>query len=235
MVVFFFSWPAEEQLPSIERRPWKGFDFVGSFFVIVAAVLVVYSFQNAGESSSAVWHQAVFLCPLVIGLAGWVVLGVWEYYVTTRLSHRLGPAFPVKLFRNRVYTVNALATLCLGFPYLLIIYSFPIRAQIVSGKTPLVGGLMLLPMLGATSIGTVIGGAVNSKKNFLFETLLLGASLLALSCSLLITVGQSEDDAKALGFLVFAGLGFGLSTTAATIMTNFEAPIRDFGKSAPAS
>ncbi|KAM3427807.1 hypothetical protein NHJ13734_008852 [Beauveria thailandica] len=46
-------------------------------------------------------------------------------------------------------------------------------------------------------------------------------------CGLLSTVQGRADDAKALGFLVFAGLGFGLSTAAATMLVTFEATIAD--------
>lgn len=58
----------------------------------------------------------------------------------------------------------------------------------------------------------------------------VGSAFMILSCALLSTVEGPEDDGKALGFLVFAGLGFGLSTASATMVVSLEAPIKDYGK-----
>lgn len=231
MALFLLSWPPQSQLPTLEMRSWREFDFVGSFLLLSAAVLVVYSFQNVGESlNNNLWNHTIFIAPLVCGLACWAGLAVWESLVDRRLQHRIAPTFPVNLFRNRFYTAGAFATLFMGFPFMLLTYSLPLRAQVVSKKSPLVAGIMLLPMLGTTAVGSVLGGALNSKRNHIFETILAGTCLMTLGCGLLSTVGGSEDDTKALGFLTFAGLGFGLSTSAATIMTGLECPIRDYGE-----
>lgn len=97
----------------------------------------------------------------------------------------------------------------------------------MSAKSALVAGLMLLPMLGASAVGSATSGKVNTKKNYLCESLVVGACLMTLGCALLTTVADAADDVKALGFLAFAGLGFGLSTAAATILVTVEALIRD--------
>lgn len=231
MAIFFLTWPKAEYLPNVERRKWKEFDFLGSLLVIAAAVLVVFAFQNAGEAEAtgSVWDKAIFIAPLVAGLIGWLAVGGWGYFVDRKFKHSIAPIFPVSLFRNRVYSAAAATTLFLGFPYLLLVFSFPLRAQVVSQKSPLMAGVMLLPMLGTAALGTVVCGRLNATKNRLFESLFVGASLMTLSCGLLSTVSGSEDDAKALGFLTFAGIGFGCATTAATMLPNFEAPIRDHG------
>ena len=199
--------------------------------VIVSAVLVVFAFQNAGESKSTIpaWGRPVFIAPLVCGLVGWASLGIWEYTIDRRLLHRLAPAVPFSLLRNRIYSAGVLITLFMGFPYLLIIYAFPLRAQVVSGKSPLIAGLMLLPMVGGAAVGSVVSGKLNSSKNYLFETMLAGSCLMTIGCGLLFTVGGPADDSKALGFLPFVGLGFGLSTAGATMLASYEAPIRDYG------
>lgn len=197
--------------------------------MIASSVLVVFAFQNAGEAPGNVWRDAVFIAPLVTGLVGWVVLLTWEYMAESRLKGHFLPTFPIGLFYNRAYSAGAASTLFLGYPYLLIIYSFPLRAQVVGGRTSLTAGLMLLPMLGASAVGSAISGKVNAKRNLLCETLFVGACLMTIGCGLLTTVSQKSDDSKALGFLTFTGLGFGLSTAAATILVAVEAPVRDHG------
>jgi hypothetical protein len=198
--------------------------------IIAASTLVVFAFQNAGESFGAVWGQAVFIAPLVLGVCGWIALLLWGNLVLRRSGDRIALVFPVNLFRNRVYASAALSTLLLGFPYLLLVFSFPLREQVVSGKSAVNAGLMLLPMLGTTALGSVIVGKINATKDYLFESLLAGAALMLLACGLLTLVLGPTDDPKALGFLTFAGLGFGFSTSAATMIAAVEAPIKDYGE-----
>ncbi|KAM3438742.1 hypothetical protein MY4824_003044 [Beauveria thailandica] len=77
-------------------------------------------------------------------------------------------------------------------------------------------------MLGTSAIGGMIAGRINEKGIRVSETVLAGTCLVLLGCGLLTTVDGPEDDAKALGFLAFVGLGFGLSITAVTIMATVK-------------
>ena len=230
---FWFAWPKPEQLPTLQRRSWKQFDLIGSCLLIAAAVLVVFALQNAGHDSGqegGSWGEAIFIAPLALGITSWIALITWGLFAETRLGERCALTFPVSLFRNRAYASGTISSLFMGFPYLLLIFSFPLRAQLVSRESPMMAGVMLLPMLGSTAIGTVIAGKLNGVHNRLCETMSAGSAFMILSCALLSTVEGPEDDGKALGFLVFAGLGFGLSTASATMIVSFEAPIKDYGK-----
>ncbi|KAF5009912.1 hypothetical protein FDECE_3897 [Fusarium decemcellulare] len=230
LIIFFLSWPKAEHLPSTTKRSWKEFDYIGSFLIIAAAVLVVFPFQNAGESPGATWGTAVFIAPLIIGLVLWLVLLAWGYLARRIFEDRLALTFPINLFRNRAYTAAAISTLFLGYPYFMITYAFPLRAQVVDDKSPMMAGIMLLPMLGATAVGSILAGVLSKTKNYLFETMLAGACLMTLGTGLLTIVHSAGDDAKALTFIVFAGLGFGLNVASATMLTAVEVPIRDYGK-----
>ncbi|CRG90841.1 putative MFS-type transporter C1399,02 [Talaromyces islandicus] len=228
LVIFFLSWPKSEHLPSMTRRSWKEFDFVGSILIIAAAVLVVFPFQNAGESPATAWGTAIFIVPLTVGLVLWLALLAWGYLAGRVFEGRLAPTFPIGLFRHRAYAAAAISTLFIGYPYFMLTYAFPLRAQVVGDKSPLLGGIMLLPMLGSTAVGSILSGFLSRTKNYLSETMLVGACLMTLGVGLLTTVHGAGDDAKALGFIVFTGLGFGLNVASATMLTSFEVPIIDY-------
>ncbi|KAM3466232.1 hypothetical protein NHJ6243_000972 [Beauveria neobassiana] len=205
MTIFLLAWPSKSQHNPPSRLQWKNFDFFGTLLIIAASVLIIFAFQRAGETSRNIFSSSIFIAPLTTGLLCWGGVFVWAFLVESgRFGAGLVPALPFKLFRNRHYTSAALTTLLIGYPYLQIIFTFPSRAQIVSGKSVMMSGLELLPLVGGSALGSVIGG-----------------------CGLLSTVQGRADDAKALGFLVFAGLGFGLSTAAATMLVTFEAAIAD--------
>lgn len=231
LVIFFLAWPKSEQLPSTARRSWKEFDYVGSFLIIPAAVLAVYAFQNEGVSAHTSWGTAGFIVPLTISLILWLALFAWGYVVGRFFEGRVALTFPISLFRNRAYATAAISTLFLGFPYFILNYALPLRAQVVSEKNALVAGVMLLPMLGSSAVGTIIAGFASRKKNYIFETMLIGACLMTLGVGLLTMIHDSGDDSKALGFIVFVGLGFGLTVASATMQTSYEVSIVDYGNS----
>ncbi|EHK15812.1 uncharacterized protein TRIVIDRAFT_116619, partial [Trichoderma virens Gv29-8] len=141
------------------------------------------------------------------GILGPVLGGIFAEYTGWRWIFWIKCATPM---------TSTLTTFLLGYPHLLLIFSFPIRMQIVSGKSPLLAGLTLLPMLGTVAIGSMVSGKVNAVKDHLSGTLRCGSWLMGLGFVLLTTIRGSEDDAKAFGFLAFVGFGFGLFTAAAT-------------------
>lgn len=234
MAIFFLSWPKAEYLPTIEKRPWKELDPVSTTLLIAASVLFVFPFQNAGEEGD-IWSHAVFIAPLVAGIVCWIALFGWEYVAEKRCGDKLATAFPLRLMRNRVYAAAAVNMILVGFPFLLVIFAFPLRLQVVSGKDPLLAGVMLLPMLGAAAIGAVAGGMINGSKNHMFGTLLAAACIVLLGSGLMSTLSYSVNvEAKSLGFIATIGFGFGLSTSSSTILAVYESSIRDHGKSTTA-
>ncbi|KJR87158.1 major facilitator superfamily transporter multidrug resistance [Sporothrix schenckii 1099-18] len=230
MAVFALTWPDEKYLPAIARHPWSSLDIIGSILLITAAALVTFAFQNAGVNPDQ-WSKAIFLAPLITGIFCWAALFIWQAIVETRWTNIM-PAFPLKLLRNHVYAAAALITLLLGFPLFSVIFTFPLRLQIVNGKSGLMAGVMMLPLLVGVSFGSALTGFVNAKKNRLTETLLVGGVLMVIGCALETTLSDSATlPAKALGFLPFIGLGLGLCITTTTVLAATEAPPGDHAAS----
>lgn len=232
MVLFYCAWPSANYLPTIEQRSWRDLDFLGSFLVIAAAVLVTFSFQNAGVSGEYAdpWKGSVFIAPLAVGVICWIALFMWEGAFERLWSHKM-PALPLVLIRNHVSAASLLNTIFLGFAFLATLYAVPVRLQIVNGKTPIMSGVLMLPMLGATGVGSTLAGMLSSKQNRLWETMTVGTALVTLGLALETTVSDSADlEAKFLGFEVFIGLGYGMVTASATMFTSLEAPIPEHGR-----
>ncbi|KAL7927332.1 major facilitator superfamily domain-containing protein [Trichoderma austrokoningii] len=225
MAIFYFSWPQKLQTEyTSQLRSWKQFDIVGALLGIAASVLVVFALENAGESEA--WEAVKFIVPVTLGLLSWIMLFLWSSWVDIRLSPNIVSVFPITLFRNRRYTRTVLTTLFAGCPYLLLIYSVPMRMQVVSGKSPLIAGLSLLPMLGTVAIGSIISGKMNASANHstLTATMRVGTALMSCGCAFIIAGQGRKDDAVILGLLTLVGLGFGLCTSAATNMISVEVP-----------
>ncbi|KAF7905103.1 uncharacterized protein EAF01_005624 [Botrytis porri] len=132
--------------------------------------------------------------------------------VHQKWEENLATTFPWRLIKNRVYMFGLATTLLMGFPYFVVIYSLPLRFQVVNGKSPLTAGLRLLPMLGSTAVASFLGGMLNGKKSTVSPS----------------TLSNTEYvEAKTYGFLVFVGLGFGLTVSTVSMLFNYESSIRD--------
>ncbi|MCJ1399791.1 hypothetical protein MMC11_002994 [Xylographa trunciseda] len=227
LVLFCIAWPKANQIHHAERRSFRELDFVGCVLLIAASVLVVFSFQEAGLGVNA-WGSAIFIAPILIGCVCWALLFGWELTVARLWEHSIAAVFPFRLMKRRIYMAGVLCTLLGGFPYFVVIYSLPLRFQVVNGKSALLAGVGLLPMLGSAAIGSTIGGAINVKKNRAFETLLVAACLMLIGTSLLSTLSNTlETEPKTYGYQVFVGLGFGLTVSTVSILASTESELKD--------
>ncbi|MCJ1392789.1 hypothetical protein MMC18_005660 [Xylographa bjoerkii] len=227
LALFCIAWPKANQIHHAERRSFRELDLVGCVLLIAASVLVVFSFQEGGLGVNA-WESAIFIAPLLIGCVCWTLLFGWEVTVARLWEHSIAAIFPLRLMKRRVYMAGVLCTLLSGFPYFVVIYSLPLRFQVVNEKSALLAGIGLLPMLGSAAIGSTLGGALNAKKNRAFQTLLVAACLMLIGTSLLSTLSNTlEVEPKAYGFQVFMGLGFGLTVSTVSILGSAESELRD--------
>ena len=228
--MFLLAWPNKNQMRHPERKPLKQLDIAGSFLLIAASVLIVFAFQQSGTHPS-LWNTALFIAPLTTAIVCWLLLIAWEISIGTFKQESVTPLFPKSLLGRRIYGAGALTALVTGFPYYVVIFNVPLHLQMVNGKSPLAAGLGLLPLLVSTATGSVLAGAISSKRDLSFYSLTVGSCLLTIGTGLLSTVSESSSaDAKLYGFEVFVGLGFGLSVSTSSILAAVQCEIKDHGK-----
>ena len=198
--------------------------------LIAASVLSVFAFQQAGLDSNA-WSKPVFIAPLVVSLLCWLLLMAWEVAVAFFWEPSVDAVIPIRLLKHRVFSVGVLATLLIGFTYLLVLYNLPSRFETVNRKSPLNAGVSILPLVGGAAIGSTIAGLLCAKKDRTFHVAVAGACSVVLGSVLLSTLKNSiHVPTKAYGYQVFVGLGFGLTIAAVSVMATFEVETRDAGR-----
>ncbi|RDW58158.1 MFS multidrug transporter-like protein [Coleophoma cylindrospora] len=226
LILFCIAWPKADQIRHAERRPLKDLDIISSILLIAASVLVVFALQEGGITSNS-WGTPLFLVPIIIGIICWISLFGWEYLAHKHWT-RLLTMFPFRVMRNRVYSAAAMSTLLTGFSYFVVIYSLPLRFQVVNQKSALDAGVGILPMLGSTAVGSMVGGRLSGNKNRTFQTLFAGSCLMLLGIGLLTTLENTDKvQAKTYGFLVFVGLGFGLTVSTTSLLSAVECELED--------
>ncbi|TIC95069.1 putative transporter C3H1.06c [Colletotrichum higginsianum] len=196
LLVFYSTWPDARHLPTLQHRTWKELDFVGSILLVTASVLVVFSFQNAGTDGNK-WSQAIFVVPVTIGGICFILLLGWETLVFKIWNSRIMAAIPIRLLRNRVYVATIFNTMFLGFPYLLVIYAFPIYLQVVHA----LGFLTFIGFgFGLSATSSTVLGATESEisdhapaQGIIAQVRILGGSLgIAASTAILGTFIRSD-------------------------------------------
>lgn len=115
-----------------------------------------------------------------------------------------------------------------GYCYLAVVITLPERFQVVNGDSALMAGVHLIPMLGATSMGSIIAGALSRRKNNTSRTLVAASCLQVIGLGLLTTFdAPSSPTAPQFGYQAIFGLGVGLTFSSATILTKIQASGRD--------
>ena len=105
-----------------------------------------------------------------------------------------------------------------------LIITLPERYQIVNGDSSLMAGVHLLPLLGATAVGSIFGGAISKKRNNTSFTLIVALSLQVLGIGLLTTFNrQSTPLQPQYGYQAIFGFGVGMTFSSATVLTKIEA------------
>lgn len=113
--------------------------------------------------------------------------------------------------------VTSSGTLLLGFTYYLAVVNIPQRLQIVSGSSPIIAGLQMLPFLVFSAVGSVIGGALSRKNKYTGQTLVVAQAFALLGYGLMTTLGSSRDvPAKLYGFEILIGLENGIGIVCLT-------------------
>lgn len=229
--MFIVAWPKPGQMRRVERHTLRQVDFLGFFLLIAFSVPFVISFQEAGihaVSDSSVWSSAIFVAPLVVGIVCFFALLGWEWFIARRWPEAIGALFPMRLAKNRVYLSAIITTMLIGFPYFVVIYSLPTRFQVVNQRSALASGIALLPMLGASAIGSTVAGAASGKKNNTFPINVIGAALMLIGTAALSTLDNVvATQARAYGLQVFVGFGFGLTVSNSSLLASLEAELRD--------
>lgn len=115
-----------------------------------------------------------------------------------------------------------------GYCYLALIITLPERFQIVNDDSALMAGVHLLPMLGATAMGSIIAGAFSKKKNNTSRTLVVASCFQVIGLGLLTTFDNpSSPVVPQFGYQTIFGLGVGLTFSSATILTKIQASGKD--------
>ncbi|WP_442875499.1 MFS transporter [Amycolatopsis sp. NBC_00348] len=137
------------------------------------------------------------------------------------------PVLPLRLFRDRTFTVAVLLSVPAGFAFLGSINYIAVFLQIGAGPTE--GGLLLVPMTLAVAVSSVVASRVIARTGHYRWAPRLSMALGLLAMLGLTTLDEHSPLALVLGCLVVFGLAAGLNMQVLAVATQNTAPRADLG------
>ena len=197
---------ALKKLPRYERP--HELDFLGAALMVMATVALLLALNWGGLRYPWGSWQIVSLIAASVLLA---VLFVWRIAIAPE------PFLPLSIMRNRVVArAIAAAALAYGTMIALTIYT-PVYFETVLGLSASAAGLMLIPFMGGTVIGSTLGGRLMSKLTH-YKRIALIATPLAVVALLPLAFLPARLNIAVIGVLMFiAGCGIGPSFPITTV------------------
>lgn len=208
------------KLPVIKRD--VKIDWLGATLIVGGVALVLIWVSLAGKEFD--WWSpttAAFLGGAAVALA----LAV---FVESKVSE---PVVPLKLFRNRSFTLTVIGTLAVGTAMFGGAVFLAQYYQIARGYSPTEAGLMTMPMVLGMFLSTTISGQVVSRIGRTKPFLVGGALILVVALSLLGTIDSEINLAQMGVYLALMGIGTGCLMQNLVLVAQNTVGMRDVGSS----
>ena len=195
-------------------------DYLGTLLLAAASTCLVLITSLGGTTwawnSIEVWGCAIGAAVLILAFI----------LVEQRVDE---PVLPLRLFRNRVFTICSAVGFVIGLCMFGALSYIPLYMQVVNGNSPTVSGLRLLPMMAGllvTSIGT---GQLISRTGKYKIYPIIGTALTVLSLVLLAQVDDTTSDTTMGLYMLLLGAGLGLVMQVLIIAVQNSTDYSDLG------
>ncbi|MCM3569919.1 MFS transporter [Neobacillus mesonae] len=207
LLVFFFY------LEPFKSTPQK-VDWWGASTLVLAVISLMLALQLGG-------NELLWSSPVIIGLFITFIIFMGAFlFIEKKASD---PIISFVLFRDRLFTTSCLVSLFIGFSYIAAITFIPIFVQGVWGDTAKNAGLILMPMMLGSVVGSSFGGWLTAKISF--KNIMLLASIFFVPGIFLLSTLHSETSfLNLICYMTIVGCGAGLSFSVLSLssMHNFN-------------
>ncbi len=136
------------------------------------------------------------------------IVGLVLFYLAERMCGD-DALIPLRMFRNRTFSVASLSSLIIGMGMFGAILVLPLYLQIVKGYTPTQAGLSTLPLVLGIMAGSVISGQTISRTGRYKIFPIVGTGLMVVGLFLFSLVGADTPLWKTALIMPIVGLGLG--------------------------
>ncbi|SMC35193.1 MDR family MFS transporter [Sporomusa malonica] len=193
---------------SFEHKKQK-VDWWGALCMVISLVSLLFVLELGGKKFP--WDSALILGLLVLSVVSFIVFIAIERKVSS-------PIIPLDLFKNKLFSATQAAGFFYGCVFILPIVYIPIYALGTFGGSATNAGMILMPMMLSSVIGSQVGGFSLRTQSYR-NLMLLSVSVLFSGIFLLSTLKATTSIFIVAAYMSITGLGIGISfpvlTTAA--------------------
>lgn len=178
----------------------KQLDPIGNLVFFPGIVCLVLALQWGGTEYS--WKNARIIVLLV--LCGVLCLA----FVGVQIWKQESGTVPPRIVKQRSVAACVWCAFFNGAG-MTMIYYLPIWFQAIKGVSAVQSGVMLLPIILSTVIGSLSSGFIISKIGYYTPFFILSSTITPIGAGLLATITPSTSHVKWIGYQVLFGIGFG--------------------------
>src|SRR5215475_3044260 len=195
-------------------------DYAGIALLGAATVGLVLVTSWGGTTYA--WGSAV-----IIGLSVATVAFAGGWLVSARRA--ADPVIPLRLFADQAFWIACAISLVLGVAMFGAISYLPTYLQIVTGVSPTVSGLLLLPLIAGLLVTVISSGRRIATTGRYRLYPIAGAALAAAGLFLLSRLGLHTSHLTSSLYMVVLGLGIGLIMQVMVLVAQNTASYADLG------
>jgi EmrB/QacA subfamily drug resistance transporter len=217
LVALFILW---RLLPAIKHpEAARHIDYLGA--AIFTATIAPFLIGLTNKQSGA-WTDPAVGGLILVGL----LFGLVFIFVESRVEE---PIVPLKLFRNRSFTVSVIAMFFAAFGFFGAILFLPRWFQTVGGASATESGYNILPLLAGLIFGAIASGQIVARTGR-YKALIFG-SLVILAFGLWTMTHLEADTPRPVlwAWMLITGLGIGPSFAVFTLVVQNSIAQRDVG------
>jgi len=195
-------------------------DYLGAA-LLAGALTCLLLFTTWGGQEYA-WGSAE-----LVGLG----IGALSLFVAWVVQQRraVEPILPLRLFANPVFTIVSGTLFCATLAFFAVIVFIPVFLQVVTGASATGSGLLLLPLLLASTASTMVAGRVMSATGRYKLFPVTGLALMAVGLVLLSQMDAGTPRTTVSLLLILFGIGFGMVSHILTVALQNAVERRDLG------
>jgi EmrB/QacA subfamily drug resistance transporter len=194
-------------------------DLLGAGLLVAWTVAILIWLERGREWG---WNSPLSLGVLLLGIALFMVFVRHEFRSEE-------PILPLRIFRNRVFSVAGACAFVGGVGLFGAILFLPIYLQIVKGLSPTQSGLQMLPIITGLLIGSIGSGRLITRWGRYRIFPIVGFALATIA---MIALSRLESDTPAWQYMLamlLLGIGFGNTTQVLVLAAQNAVEPRDIG------
>jgi EmrB/QacA subfamily drug resistance transporter len=195
-------------------------DYLGAGLLGLAATAIVLVTTWGGTQYA--WGSARIIGLCLLGLASTAAFLLVE-------GRAAEPILPLRLFRNRNFSLVAGLSFLAGLAMFGAITFLPLYQQTVQGASATVSGLLLTPLMAGVMVTSIIAGQITSRTGRYKALPIAGSAVMGAGMYLLSLLGVGTTRVTSGLFFVVLGLGMGLLMQITSVMAQNSVALKDIG------